>query len=930
MNPSRYEEIREIFKNALQQPEAQRARYLEKAVAQDTELQREVVSLLAAHQRTRSFLLGSDPETEVEPEEDLLVGRMFGPYEAQRLIGRGGMGAVYVARRADQSFRMRVAIKVVAGLSVDREMTRRFHLERQILAGLNHPNIARLLDGGETEEGLPYLVMEYVEGQSIDEFCRSRRLSIRERIELFLPICSAVHYAHQNLIVHRDLKPRNILVTADGVPKLLDFGIAKLLKPEFSSAQGEDRETTVMTPEYASPEQILGEPISTASDVYALGILLYELLSGCRPFQEGDSSVNWLRAIEPSGPELMSDAVLSDAVLNDAVEGESGKQPGPEPKRLSKRLQGDLDNIVAMAMRREPQRRYSSVEKLAADLKAFLSHHEVAASGRQAGYRLTKLVRRHRLVVGLSALLLLTLIGFCTALVWHQKEVAAERDHARLGWAQAREVRDFLTQLFEVANPKVGKGPFVTAQEILDEGERLLQFRLADQPRAKAELLAILGNTYNELGRYEKAEELLEKALVIRLAMPDQDAAAIAHSHQLMGRLRLEQGRYEESERYFRQALSRQSDGSTDPGRTTEALSGLALALQHQGDYSAAEEAFRESSALRISTWGASDPRVAEGHSDLAGLFWYTGRPERAEPRYREALRVFRSSLGRHPKVAYLLNDLGNTLANLNQPEEAEQLLREALDLRREMLGSSHPRVATSLNNLASLIKKQGRYEEAEQMLREVVEIRKAKLEPGHRDLGLGYNNLGAVLLNQGKSQEAEAYLKRAEAILKNALGPEHPFYAFCLKQLSDAAEDQHQYRRALDLLLQARRAIGDRPEQMSFLAATYISEAKLHRKLNQAPQALEAIRIGLEVLQPPNYPPHHRRVLAAHIVLAGCLLDLDRFEEAAVTLRGALETIDNQKNASNLGDLRAKAEERLAEVEEVGVLRRRADISMQ
>jgi len=346
--------------------------------------------------------------------------RHIGPYKTLRELGHGGMGTVYLAVRADEQYRKRVAIKVIKG-GIDRdEVASRFRRERQILAGLDHPNIAKLLDGGTTEEGLPYLVMDYIEGDAITEYCARQAVSTAERLKLFRSVCSAVQYAHRNLVVHRDIKPGNILVTADGTPRLLDFGIAKLLNPDLSG-ESATLSGQVMTPEYASPEQVSGGPITTATDVYSLGVVLYELLTGLRPYRlKSRERLEILRAIVDQEPERPSAAIdrLREGTGSPPPPGAattaapSSRNPEGTAERLRRRLRGDLDNIIMMAMRKEPNRRYPSVEALSDDIQRHLEGHPVAARKGTVTYRAGKFVKRHAVgVMAVAAFTLLT-IGF--------------------------------------------------------------------------------------------------------------------------------------------------------------------------------------------------------------------------------------------------------------------------------------------------------------------------------------------------------------------------------------------------------------------------------------------------------------------------------------------------------------------------------------
>jgi serine/threonine protein kinase/tetratricopeptide (TPR) repeat protein len=399
VTPDRWQQVKGIFDEAVACQADRRDAFLHQACGADNELYQEVVSLLGSYETSGSFF--EKPIVAARPAADPMIGRTFGVYQIVREIGRGGMGSVYLATRNDDQFRRRVALKAIKPELADEHTLRRFQNERQTLAVLDHPNIIKLLDGGQSDDGLPYLVMDYVEGQPIDEYCDSRKLTIPERLNLFRTVCAAVHYAHQNLVVHRDLKPANILITPDGTPKLLDFGIAKLLRPEYL-AQGLGMTRTrlqPMTPKYASPEQVLGQPITTASDIYSLGVILYELMAGRHPFEhQGHSQLEMERAIADLDPEKPSVAVTH---AEGTTEASRQRLREGRPEQLSRRLSGDLDSIVLMAMRKEPQRRYASADHLSEDVRRHLEGLPVLARKGTARYRVGKFVRRNR--VGVAA-----------------------------------------------------------------------------------------------------------------------------------------------------------------------------------------------------------------------------------------------------------------------------------------------------------------------------------------------------------------------------------------------------------------------------------------------------------------------------------------------------------------------------------------------
>ena len=454
MHPDRWRLIDELFHSASELPPNERGAFLVGACEGDVSLRAEVEKLIDGSDRAGSFIevppsLDEIPIALIESEGESLDGLRLGTYEVIREIGRGGMGTVYLAARADEEFRKLVAIKLVTAGFDHESIIQRFRTERQILAGLDHPNIARLLDGGTTESGAPYFVMEFIEGQSIRDYCDSHRLTTIERLQLFRTVCSAVHFAHQNLIVHRDIKPANILVTADGTAKLLDFGVAKILSPIAHASEITEKTSQVMTPEYASPEQARGETISTASDVYSLGVLLYELLTGHRPYDVTSRSlIEIIEAICKEEPAKPSTAVGRTERSRGTGEGTEvtitpeavSKARGSEPQRLRRELEGDLDNIVLKAMRKEPQRRYASVEQFSEDIKRYFERLPVIARQDTLSYRTSKFIERHKSGVAAGALLIIALLGGAVATLWQAHVARKERDKADRRFNEVRKL----------------------------------------------------------------------------------------------------------------------------------------------------------------------------------------------------------------------------------------------------------------------------------------------------------------------------------------------------------------------------------------------------------------------------------------------------------------------------------------------------------
>jgi serine/threonine-protein kinase len=771
MKVDRWRRIEELFEAAVELEPARRAELLERECAGDTMLFKQVESLILSEREAGSFIDGAIRHAAQEYEADQshpLMDRRIGPYEVVREIGHGGMGDVYLAHRADDEYQKQVAIKLVRSGLATSEVLRRFRSERQILANLDHPNIARLLDGGTTDTGAPYVVMDYVDGVPVDEYCDRNSLSIEDRLRLFGKICSAVHYAHQNLVVHRDIKPGNILVTAEGEPRLLDFGVAKLLKSaEPLATIAETRGVAGMTPEYASPEQIRGEAITTASDIYSLGVVLYELLVGRRPYSIDRSRPREIeRAVCEQETDRPSAAITrkqpsAATGVDAATEDDIVRRRGTTTDRLRRRLRGDLDNIVMMAMRKEASRRYASVEQFWEDLRRHLEGLPVIARPATFGYRAQKFVRRHP--IGSSAviavvILVAALVGFYT---WR---LAGERDRARLEAAKAARVSEFLTSLFEVSDPSQSKGETVTAKELLERGANRIKTDLTDQPEVQAAMMNVMGRVYLSLGLYDRAEPLLEESLSARWRLYGEKSPEVAESLLGMGRLHYSRGDYDGAVMLCRQALdlNRELLGS-ESLEVARSMNLLATALHSKGDYAASESMFRQVIDLRRKLQGPHNSDVLTNLSSLATVLIDKGDNEAAEPIMREVVDLRRSLYGdRDPQLAIDINNLAAALYSRSDLAGAEQLFRDSHALRRQVLGDEHPDVAEGLNNLAVVLRDEGKYEEAESLARQAISIETKNRGPDHWYVAYYQSTLGLVLYARGDLEGAESVFRKA------------------------------------------------------------------------------------------------------------------------------------------------------------------------
>ena len=881
----RWRRMDALFAEALERPPEERGAFLDTACAGDAGLRREVEGLLEADERSATFLehpagelLGLLPDGE--------EGGRLGPYRLLRRLGSGGMGTVYLARREDEHYRQEVAIKVLRSGLQSTEALHRFLAERQILARLEHPNIARLYDGGNTEDGRrPYLVMELVEGLPVDEYCDRRQLTVDQRLDLFRRICSAVQYAHQNLLVHRDLKPANILVTAAGEPKLLDFGIAKRLEPEAADASLTRTGLRVLTPSYASPEQVKGEPITTASDVYSLGVLLYGLLAGRGPYRAGSGLPHEIeRAICEQEPERPSLALVRAAAdgSGPATPEEIARARGTRPPALRRRLRGDLDNIALMALRKEPGRRYGSAAQLSGEIDNHLQNLPVAARPDTLLYRGRKFLRRHRAAAVAAALMVLVVLGFVASLLVQRRQVVQERDRARYALS-------FLVDTFKGADPYHTRGEHLTAGEILDQGARRVSRDLARQPDVQATLMDAIGQVELVLGRIREAAPLLEGALARRRRLAPGSPETV-QSLEHLAELRMKQSDFAGAEALLREALATERRlPRRDDLETARVLNLLGEALAWKGSVREAEALHREALSLGRRAESPQGIVVAESLLGLARRAQERGDYPRAERFHREGFSTLSRAFGEgDPRLVNEQKSLGAVLIDEGKMKEAEALFRAALAAQRKVLGDDHPEVLELLSGLAIARQSQGDSPAAEALDREIVRGCLQRYGEWNRQTAEAISNLGTVLESQGRNREAIVEQERALAIRRRIYGERHSEVAHSLLHLSKERRELGQTGAALALGRQSleieqatlgpEHPYGAYPEEAVGMAL---------RDQHRAGEAEPHLRHAVELLR-KAVPENHPQLAKARMELAKCLADLGRLDEAGSLLRQA------------------------------------------
>ncbi len=766
-----------------------------------------------------------------------MPGTVFGSWEIVSELGAGGMAEVFLARRIVGDFEQLAALKLIKrGVDTD-EVVHRCRQERQILASLEHPNIGRLLDGGVSNDGRPFFVMERIDGASIDE-----------RLGLFLDVCRAVEHAHRKLVVHRDLKPSNILIDATGQVKLLDFGIAKLLDPASGQDAAPRTRTSVrvMTPEYASPEQVRGEPATTASDVYQLGLILYELLTGHRAQEFGDASLTEIERIvcEQMPPRPSTRESTSAA-----------------PKRLRRRLQGDLDNIVLKALRKEPDARYSSVAALIDDIERHLDGRPVAARQPTLGYRLSRFTRRHKVAVAAGVLVALSLVGGLAATMWQARIAGQERDNARREAETARSVSEFLISTFEVADPSEARGKSVTAVELLDSGtDRLKQ--LANEPDVQATMQSVIGRVYLSLGLYEPSRRLLAEALETRRARAEGPDPQVAESLDMLGQVLLEQGTYDEAETQLRAGLAmrRALFGPTHE-QVAVSLRHLSQLAHIKEDLKGSEALIEEALVIQRAIHGERNREVASLLKDLGMVRLQAGRKDEAADALEQSLGIRRSVLDvDHPEIADTLNSLGMVEQNRNKLDLAEAHYREAVAMRTRVLGRRHAQTSIARNNLAGVLYQRGNYAAAAPIFEENLAVQKEALGADHPSVATSMNNLGFVYLTLGDMDRAEPLYREALRIRTAAYGEHHRTVATTRYYLARLLRDRKRLAEAEAMM---RRAIPDIPDTDSNLAALYLDLGEMLLLQNRLVEARALLEDAVTLHAKVDGPEHWRTAAA-------------------------------------------------------------------
>jgi serine/threonine protein kinase len=877
MQAERWNQIEDLYQAALAQPPEKRAEFMQQTCLGDPQLRAEVESLLKDADARTSFFEGL---VEFGPSE-AAAGAVIGAYHLLQPIGQGGMGEVWLAEQR-QPVRRRVAIKLIKAGMDTREVVARFESERQALALMDHPAIAKVFDAGSTELGRPYFVMEYVPGMPITDYCDEHKLTLRQRLELFVAVCDGVQHAHQKAILHRDLKPSNILVSeVDGkpAPRIIDFGVAKAIAQRLTADTIFTRAGAIIgTPGYMSPEQAgsAGLDVDTRTDVYSLGVVLYELLVGVLPLDFSKTPLD----------QVLSRLREEDAPRPSARLRTLGGQTGitaqnrcADGATLARQLRGDVDAISLKALEKDRSRRYATPSEMAADIGRYLRHEPVLARRAGAGYRARKYIRRHRVGVAAGAAAALVLISVAVAPIFALRRITRERN-------RADRVTEFMTGMFKLSDPGAARGNSITAREILDKASKEIGTGLSKDPVLQAQMMNVMGDVYTNLGLLPQAQSLLTRAVDVRRRVLGPRNADTLISLSSLGRNLSAQARYAEAEKLDRETLDtqRRALGPEHPD-TLRSMHYLAVVLSHEGRYAEAEKLDRETLDAQRRVLGLAHPDTLSSMNNLANFLWYEGRYADAEKVNRETLDIKRRVLGPEDlDTQTSMTNLALVLDGEGRYAEAEQLDREALDIQRRMLGPEHPVTLLSMSNLAGVLANQGRYAEAEKLDRETLDIQRRVLAPGHWATLGSMDNLTDVLTGESRYAEAEKLARETLDIKRRVLGPEHPETVESMDRVADALSHQGRYVEAEKLAratLDIKRRVSGPEHPRTLVSMSNLGDVLYHE--GRYAEAEKLARETLDIRRRVLGPEHPDTASSAYSV--GCILARKGNRDEALSL---------------------------------------------
>ncbi|HPF26371.1 MAG TPA: serine/threonine-protein kinase [Steroidobacteraceae bacterium] len=864
----RWQQVERLFHAALERRPDERAAFLDAACGTDPQLHAEVAAMLVADSGAAGVL-----DRPLEPDADagaplsvgLAAGQLVGVWRVLSELGRGGMGVVYLAERFDGTYEQQVALKVIRGGLFAALNTARFLRERRILGRLRHPNIARLLDAGSTSDGLPYLVMELISGEPITVWANKQQLDTDARLRLILQVCEALQHAHRNLVVHRDLKPGNILVTDEGDVRLLDFGVAHLLAGPEEDGQALTRSGYLpMTPEYAAPEQLEGHGITTATDVFSLGTILFELLTNRRPRERvGDSPADLVRALQTEIAAPSKAPGLTDA--------------------QRRQLRGDLDAIVQRATAADPERRYASIADFADDIRRFRKHQPIEARPDTFRYRTGKYLRRHRVgAAALAAVVAAIAIGGA-ATVWQAREATAQAH-------KAEAVKDFVLGLFEGADPSRALGQELTAQRLVDDGAARIQTELIGEPEVRAEILTFLADMYDRMDQDERAIELIEQAIAVQ-----GDTADLKHAQTLLVKGRILIGKSEDASGVaaLQRAMPilRANNALLD---TAEAMDVLSISSNRNGDVAGAIRLTEGALALRVAELGEYDPLVATSYNNLGVLARAQGNYAGSREHHQRALEIRRRTLpGNHPQIAVSLNNLGALDVSEGHYASASDYFAASLDVNRQVNGPTHHDTIAALNNFGYMQMRLGNLAAAEKAFSDVYGYWVAQGKSDHPNALVTRVNIATLWRVSGDIGRAMQEYRQLQVQLTEKLGADHPFVAAtlhhqarCLLELGRLAEARTLVAQALAL---REKAVGrDHPDN-----AELLRDQAVIALLESGPTAARPLAERAMSMQRSKLPANHPSIAMTEVVLGRITAAEGNASDAVRVQRDALRRLE-------------------------------------
>lgn len=804
MTTEEWNKIESIVDEALEIPEQERDAFINQRCINKPALIQHVHTYLASVAKADQYF-SSSTQLKDKLEDEItsdgffsknyinLIGNEIGAYTLKSLLGEGGMGAVFLGERTDGQFEHYVAIKIIQSGLNKSKIYDHFIRERQILAGLNHENIARLYDGGVTDANIPYLIMEYVNGTPIDEYCDHTRLSANERIELFKSVCNAAKYAHKNLVIHRDLKPENILITESGSVKVMDFGIAKLIDGSSIKGSTADKSLQSRFVSYsnASPEQIRGVPATTTSDIYALGVLLYKLLTGVHPLPLKQKSVkDVIDIIQNETPKPLAERFFD-------------LTPGSQDRILTARsasssntanlLNNDLNAIVQKCLQKSPDDRYQTVEDLVQDLTRYKNNFPVKSRENRASYVAKKFIARNKGSITAAATFLIALL---LSALFYTYDIQRQRDIAQTEANKATQVTDFVLNLFQAAAPAQSGGSDISARDLLNRGIEQTEY-LSNQPEIQADMLEVLGRILTQLGEYDKATGLLQQSIKTRLDLFGNHNLETISSYEQMGILLSAKGDLFKAQTMLEDALSKRfAIQGPRPAAKSNANAELAYIYRRLGKFDEANEIYRSLITIYEEELGPDDPLTLTSLSSLGVTLHTSGKLEEAEAIYRDVLKKRQELYNTaHPDIAMSYNNLGSLLLNLGRFDESEEMLSKSLDLRRTLFGESHPKVALTLNNLGILKRNRGEFDEAISLIKKSMQINRELLGENELQTATNLFSLGELYLMTGNTDTAYDHYKESHQIFNAHLPDGSSFIARSMigmgeSRLHDRTED--------------------------------------------------------------------------------------------------------------------------------------------